>query len=130
MHPYNLPPTSQHTERTVMLDPTGRPVNLGGVTETSYLTDSGPWTEVTRTLTQTADGVLLLQPGARELYRCGACGAQPLMHANTCTACGRATCTPCSTIVDLLLVCRACAEVPLWRQVLQVLGRVIGWLRP
>jgi hypothetical protein len=129
-NPYQTPPPGQvYVQRTVMIDPTGAPVTLSALTERTVLTPDGQRvTEITRALPQTIEGVLL--DDLRTVYRCAACGAQPLVRVMRCAGCGRATCAPCTTLIEGETVCRPCAEVPLLQQILNFIVRGIAWLRP
>lgn len=129
-NPYQTPPPGQvFVQRTVMLDPTGAPVTLSALTERTVLTADGQRvTEVTTTLPQTAEGVLLHD--LRTVYRCASCGTQPLIRVMRCAACGRATCAPCTSIIDGETVCAPCAKVPLLHQLFHLIARGLAWLCP
>jgi hypothetical protein len=122
-------PEQVFLQRTVMLDPTGVPVTLSALTERTIITPDGQRiTEVTRTLPQSAEGVLLTE--LCTVYRCASCGRQPLLRVMRCTACGQATCAPCTTMIDDQIVCRSCAHVPWWAALLKTIGDITTWLRP
>lgn len=129
-NPYQTAPPGQvYVERTVMLDPTGAPVILSALTERAVLAGDGQRvTEVTKTLPQTAEGVLLHD--LRTVYRCASCGAQPLLRVMRCAGCGRATCAPCTTFSEGVTLCRPCAHVPLLQQLINLFLRGLTWLRP
>jgi len=129
-NPYQNPPPGQvYVQRTVMIDPTGAPVTLSALTERTVLTPDGQRvTEVTTTLPQTAEGVLLNE--LRTVYRCAACGILPLLRVMRCVGCGRATCATCTTLIEGETVCRLCAEVPLLQQLINFVLRSLTWLRP
>lgn len=129
-NPYQTPPPGQvFVQRTVMIDPTGAPVTLSALTERTVLTPDGQRvTEITTTLPQTAEGVLLHD--LRTVYRCAACGIQPLLRVMRCVGCGRATCAACTTLIEGETVCRPCAEVPFLQKLINLFLRGLAWLRP
>ena len=129
-NPYQTPTPEQiFVQRTVMIDPTGAPVTLSALTERTIVTPDGQRvTEITTTLPQSVEGVLLNEP--RTVYRCASCGIQPLLRVMRCGACGRATCAPCTTLIDGETVCQPCAHVPWWVALFKTLGEIARWLRP
>ena len=129
-NPYQQPPPGQvYMQRTVMIDPSGVPVTLSALTERTVLTADGQRvTEVTTTYPQTAEGVLLSEP--RTVYRCGSCGIQPLLRVTRCAGCGRATCAPCTTLIEGATICRSCAHVPFLQNLIALFVGGLAWLRP
>lgn len=129
-NPYQSPPPGHvFVQRTVMIDPTGAPVTLSALSErTTISADGQRLTEVTTTFPQTAEGILLNEH--RTVYRCASCGTQPLVRVMRCNACGRATCAPCTTIIEGDSVCRPCARVPWWVALLKIILAGASWLRP
>lgn len=129
-NPYQIPPPEQvFIQRTVMIDPTGEPVTLSALTEHTILTPEGERvTEVTTSLPQTAEGVLLTD--LRTVYRCASCGKQPLLRVMRCSLCGQSTCAPCTTLIDGETICRPCAYVPWWAVLINTFGDFASWLRP
>jgi hypothetical protein len=129
-NPYQNPlPEQVFIQRTVMIDPTGEAVTLSALTERTIITPDGQRvTEVTTSLPQTAEGVLLTD--LRAVYRCASCGKQPLLRVMRCGICGQSTCAPCTTVIEGETICRPCTLVPWWIALLKTIGGIASWLRP
>ena len=112
------------TERTVIIDPvTGAMMTIGARIDRTI---ADPVTgqerrEILHVVTPSADGQALLFPYKQQLYRCGVCGAHPLVHATRCLKCRRWSCAPCTITIGDATACRACTQQPFWK-------RALAWL--